>query len=788
MRSEVPERYRIEEELGGGGMGSVYRATDTHLDRTVAIKMLNERLLTEESRTRLVREARAASALNHPHVCTVYEVSELGGWPCIVMEHVEGEALSQAIPPGGRPDLVLRYGIQIADALAHAHDRGVIHCDLKSANVMITREGRAKVLDFGLARRLRESQRELSTDPAGIETSGGVAGTLPYLSPQVLAGHSPEGRDDIWSLGVVLYELATGGRPFDGATRFQLATSIQRDAPAEMGGGVPPGLRAVILRCLARDPALRYQHAHEVRAALEAVRAHSGSLAAGRQRTTTAIASLALIVIAVLAGVAWSTGLLSAPPSTPGEAPESPLTVAVLPFANPSGDPELEYLSDGIAESVISSLARLPGKLKVISHSAVQPYRSARPDAAAIGEHLNVGAVLYGSVVQRNGVVSVVVELVSTRDRSLIWADRYHKVPRELIALQQDIATEISAALRLELSRADEEALRSQYPADSEAYLLYLKGQSYWYRFTPDDYRRSLDHFQQALKRDSRYALAHAGVARVLSTMAYEGLLPPLTYREVEAAASTALSIDKTLGHAHQALAQLKFAYEWNWAEAERDFRHALDLSPRDEGVHRYYGMFLRTQRRWDEAIAAMKQALAINPVSAETSKALGATYFWAGRHDLAIEQFEQTLRLDPTHAQTHDLLADVYAAKGMYAQALESRRTYLRLEGALAEADRMGHDSSEGGYRAAMRRLHQRYLEALQQAGPSQYISPMEYALTYIALGDTDQAFAMLHEALGQRAPWLSSLAADPAFDPLRSDPRFARLLAHIGIPAAPS
>ena len=791
MTGDAPERYRIEKQLGAGGMGVVYRATDVQLQRTVAIKVLDASVANDASGTAIVREARASSSLNHPSICTVYEVAELDGRPCIVMEHVTGTSLAAAIPPGGFPaELVIRYGIQLADALAHAHRHGVIHCDLKSANVMIAEEGRAKVLDFGLARRAREVQRDIVTEITAEASDGTIAGTLPYMSPGVLAGHPPQAADDLWSLGVLLYELATGELPFRGGTRFLLATSIQRDAPAPMPSGVPPALRTVIGRCLARDSGVRYRHAEEVRAALETLQAGGTGAAVEGTRggvwRVTAVAALVLVAVALIAA-AWSFRRGLSPQAASGSpSGDARIAIAVLPFTNRGNDPDVQYLTDGIAESVISSLARVPGKLTVTAWTAVQHYRGREVDAKTIGRELGARALLRGSIVRRDGALSVEVELVDATSQTRMWGDTYQVQPAGVLSVQQEIATQVSSALQLRLSGDEQQALRRHHPVDAEAYQLYLKGQHEWYRYSPDGYRKSLEYFQQAIRRDPRYALAHAGVARVLSAMAYEGLLPPSTYLEVKTAASTALSLDDSLGAAHDALAQVQFAYLWNWDAAEAAFRRALDLSPRDESLRRMYGIFLRTRRRWDEAIAEMKQALALNPVSAETTKALGATYFWAGRHDLAIEQYERALALDPTHAQTLDLLADAYAASGQYGHALEARRRYLTLEGAYEAADALGSDTSEAGYRKAMSALYRRYLARLEEAArnPREYISPMEFAFVYIGIGDTERAFAALEQAFSQRAPWLSSLAADPAFEPLRSDPRFARLLSRIGLP----
>lgn len=790
MTPPAPERYRIDAALGAGGTGVVYRATDTQLERTVALKVLDETQLNDTARQRILREARAASALNHPSICTVYEVTAVAGHPCIVMEHVDGATLASAIPPEGLPqDLVVRYALEIADALAHAHERGVIHRDLKSANVMITRDGRAKVLDFGLARRVRDEQRGVATEViADADAEGAIGGTLPYISPAVLEGETPRAEDDLWSLGVLLYELATGELPFRGSSRYQLATSIQRDAPAPMPPWVSAGLRGVILRCLARDPGARYRRAHEVRAALEALNSDAGAVTTSRAARSSsrvaAVAALVVLVTVLTAAFVWSRRDLSASGSRKAIAAADPVSVAVLPFTNPDSDPQLEYLTHGIAESVIGSLARVPGKLTVTAWSAVQRYRGRQIDAKTVGQELGAAAILLGSITRRDGIVSVDLELVDANDRSRLWGDIYGVSPADL----QHIATRISAAMQLRLSGEEQRALRRHYPASPEALDFYLKGQYHWYRFTPEDYRRSLGYFHAAIERDPGYALAHAAVARVLSSMTYEGFSPPSTYIQVERAASTALSIDRTLGAAHDALAQLKFAYQWDWAGSEQEFQRALALSPRDEAIHMYYGIFLRTQRRWDEAIAQMQRALSLNPISVEATKALASTYFWARDYDKAIDQFNRALALDPTHSRTLDLLADTYAAKGLYAKALETRRRYLETEGAFDAAEALGHDGSEAGYRKAMRGLYWRYLARLEEdaKNPTAYISPMEFAFVYIAIGDADRAFAALEKAFSERAPWLSSLAADPAFDPVRADPRFASLAARVGVPAA--
>jgi serine/threonine protein kinase/Tfp pilus assembly protein PilF len=622
-------------------MGVIYRAHDTQLDRPVALKVLAAPSSDAAARARIIREARAASVLNHPNICTVHEVTEFDGRPCLVMEYVDGRTLDQVIPPDGLPiDQVVRYGTEIADALAHAHDHGVVHCDLKSSNVMVTRGGRVKVLDFGLARRLRTVT--VATEPA-VGDPEDLGGTLPYMSPQSLEGQPPGPTDDVWSLGVLLYEMTTGTLPFGGVTRFQLAAAIQHETPAPMPERVPAGVRAVVRCCLKRDAGMRYQQAGEVRAALDAV--HAGTQAS-------------------------------------------------------AGRPRLRAILTG------------------------------------------------GGVVAAMGMMTL-----------LLWPNRSAAPP-------------------------DAAPSRPPYTANGEAYQLYLKGLDHYSRSTPEDYQRSLGYFRQAIQRDPQYPQALAGLARVLSHMTYEGLLPPSTYREVETTATRALMLDDRLGEAHEALAEMKFAYEWNWEAAEREFQKARALSPRDHNVHRYYALFLRTQRRWPEAIRAMEEAVMQNPLSADTTKALGATYFWAGQRDRAVEQYLKALSVDPTHAQTYDLLADAYASAGRFADALNSRGTSLRLDGAIDVAEKLVSDGAAKGYEEAMRELHRRYLSRLEEVAASEYVSSMDFAMTYVALGETERAFAMLTKAYGERAPWLTSLAADPAFDPLRSDPRLQSLITRVGIP----
>jgi serine/threonine-protein kinase len=771
--------YRIESQLGAGGMGVVYRAHDTKLERKVAIKVVGERLSSEPSaRERLLREARTVSALNHPHICTVHEVGEADGQVFIVMEYVEGRPLSAALSEPRPTEMVVRYGIQIADALAHAHERGVVHRDLKTGNVMITPEGRAKVLDFGLAKRL--PTEDLAEQPTrsgdSLTQASQVVGTLHYLAPEVLRGQPADVRTDIWALGVLIYELASGTLPFKGRTRYEVTGAIQSEPPQPLPPRVPSGLQAVIQRCLAKEPGQRYQRAGEVRAALEAIQ--SGSFTAelaGRPHATVGrrlfwgAATVAVLALGLL-GVRFFASRV-----------QSIDSIAVLPFTNVGGDPETEYLSDGVTESVIGSLSRIP-KLRVIAFSSVLRYKGRAVDPREVVKELPVAAILTGRIQQRGGELSITTELVDTRDLSRLWGEQYDQKLTSILAVQDDISQKITERLRKRLTGEEQGRLRKRYTDNAEAYQLYLKGRYHWYKFTPEGYEKSLDYYQQAIAKDPAYALAYTGLADTYVSMAFEANQPPADmFPKIEAASRRALELDEDLGEAHMSLASI-FNYSCHFRDAEKEYRRAVELVPGNVPVRRFLAQVLRNQGRFDEAIAEMRRAQELDPLSAETTKGLGALYFWAGRTDEAIVQYKQALELDPDAASVHDLLADAYARKGMDREALAEKQRYFRLGGAEDTAATLGRDSAAMGYRRAMQALARRDLEAMQESAKEAYVSPMAFAYLYAALDEKDHAFEWLEKAYAERSPWMAYIKTDPQFEGLRADPRFTRLLQRIG------
>ena len=591
--------YEIVGVIGAGGMGTVYRARDTRLGRTVAIKLVTDLSAEQDAGARLVREAQHASALNHPNICTIHEIGDANGHPFIVMEYVEGRTPNEVIRQGRLSvERVVGFGIQIADAIAHAHDHGIIHRDLKPSNVVITAEGRVTILDFGLARQTWHEGAE-HADTIQLTQAGVIAGTIAYMAPEVLHGEPADVRSDIWALGVMLYELAAGRCPFSGSTEFELSAQILREPPPSLPPSTPARLSATIQGCLVKDPEQRYQRASDVRAALEGSGAPGGTLPVRRSRTFHRAAILAGLagILAVIAAIAYSS-LFNGPAPTVS-------SIAVVPFVNGASAPDTEYLSDGITESVISSLAQLPPPaLKVIALNSVLRYKGRDIDPQSIGRGLAVETVVIGRVVQRGDVLSVSAELVKVRDKSRIWGATYNTKMANVLAMQDEIATSISDNLRLQLNRDAKKTLTKRYTDNVEAYQLYLKGRYVWHRYTEEGWTKAIDYFRQALEIDPTYALAWTGIADSYYQLSSLVLLPSDAIPKARAAAERALEIDDTLAEAHASLAMIKSQYDWDWPGAEREFRRAIQLNPNYAIAHAWFAQYYYTNGRFDEALA----------------------------------------------------------------------------------------------------------------------------------------------------------------------------------------
>ncbi len=791
MIGQTVSHYRITEKLGHGGMGVVYRAEDTRLRRSVAIKFLSDELSRDRNAVeRFQREARAASGLNHPHIVAVYDIGEHAGQHFIVMELLEGAPLDQTI--GGKPlanNRLVDLALQIADALDAAHAKGIVHRDIKPGNIFITDRGQAKLLDFGLAKAsLAEPAAAGETTLEHLTTDGEVLGTIAYMSPEQVRGEPLDSRTDLFSLGAVLYEMATGRHAFAGNTSGTLQEAILNRTPVALGRVNPdihPRFEDIINKALEKDRGLRYQSAADLRADLQRVRRDidSGNLrgAAAIGRTTgdgpwrpgrLGIAATA-VAIAVIAAAAWS-GLFRAR----GSAIES---IAVLPFENESGDPNTEYLSDGITESLINNLSQLPS-LRVSARSAVFRYKGNAPDPQRVGQDLRVRAVLSGRLLQRGDTLVVRTELMDVANGSQLWGQEYSRQLTDVIALQDDLSNEISERLRLRLTTEEKQKLTKRYTEDPEAYQLYLKGRYYWYKRNPDDILKAKEQLQQAIDKDPSYALAYAGLADVYSQASFLNVMRPVdAMPKAKASAQRALEIDPDLADAHVSLAYASFTYDWDWPAATKHFDRALALNRLTVENHTYYPFYLTVGGRSAEAIEVARRALERNPVSASMSHNLAVQLVLSRQSDAAIEECRRTLDLDPNFGLAYEVMAMSMATKGLFREALPLRQKAAVLS--------PGNMISQALLAGALANLGQRQealqiLEQLVAVSKKSYVPAQSFAIVYTGLGDKDQAFAWLDKAYQERANRLAYLKVEPTWDPIRSDPRFDELLRRIGLP----
>jgi serine/threonine protein kinase len=589
MIGQTISHYRILEQIGAGGMGIVFKAHDSRLDRAVALKFLPERLARQpQALERFRREARAASALNHPAICTIYDIGEQDGRAFIAMEFLDGETLRTHIH--GKPlalDELLKLGIQIAEALDAAHAQGIIHRDVKPANIFVTKHDRAKVLDFGLAKHMPTGIASSGADIDGDSTDttsivGIISGTPSYMSPEQIRGDTLDLRSDIFSFGLVLYEMATGRQAFSGGTGGVIIEAVLTRSPVparSVNPDIPPAFEEILDKALHKDRDQRYQRAADIRADLQRLQrgAESDSLSA-----TSGL---------------HPTGEFSARNTSPQTGTVRSVRVskiidslAVLPFENSSRDPEHEYLSDGIAASLINILATVP-KLRVMAQSTMFRYKGRAMDPLAVGHELNVRAVLTGRLMQSGGSLRIGSELVDVVTGSQLWGAQYDRKPGDIFAIQDEISTEISEKLRLKLTRADKKRLTKRQTHDDEAYRLYLRGRYHWDQWTEDGFYKAIDYFQQAVEKDSAYALAHAGIADSYVLLGWNGYLPPKNaFPKAKVAAMAALRLDPDLGEAHNPLAAVMWLHDWKWREAQTEFNRSLALNPVYPTANWWYG------------------------------------------------------------------------------------------------------------------------------------------------------------------------------------------------------
>ena len=780
--------YEIVSPLGAGGMGEVYRARDLRLDRDVAIKVLPEQFAGDaDALLRFEREAKAVAALSHSNILSIHDVGNSSGVRYAVMELLEGQTLRDRLnqsPLSWRKSAEI--GVAVAEALSAAHAKGIVHRDLKPENIFLTSDGRVKVLDFGLARVSRAGSAADPTTLAEAETQvvhttpGMVLGTMGYMSPEQLRAEPVDGRSDIFSLGCMLYEMAAGQRAFARKTPAESISAVLKEDPPELAGSgkqIPADFDRIVAHCVEKKPEDRFQSARDLAFALTTISSTTTAFHAPavrpkpRMRPAIWIAavSLALLLSGVLFWL-WT------------QRSNTIKSIAVLPFVNVGADPNTEYLSDGITESIINSLAQLPS-LAVMSRSSVFRYKRSDVDPRAAGRELNVQAVLLGRVTHRGDQLSVSVELVDARTNREIWGEQYSRKLTDAMAIQGEISQEISDKLRVRFNGEDKRRLASRNPENAEAYGLYLKGRYEWNKQSLEGMQAGIEFFQQAIHKDPRYALAYAGLADAYALLADYNVLPAIEVMpRAKTAAMKALEIDDTISEAHASLGWAKLTMDWDWPGAERELKRSIALNPNYSTAHEWYAVYLTVMGRPGEALASMKRAQELEPVSLPIGVALASAFYYTRQNDQAIEQCRRAILMDPQFVQAHVFLGRALEQRGSYAEAIAELNQALQLsEGDTNELAALGQAYAQSGDRAGARKI----LKELNDRSTRTYVQPMWIAAIQAALGDKDDAFQYLRKALGDRSVWLIYLKVDPIFDSLRSDPRFANLLRQVVLPS---
>jgi len=766
-------------------MGEVYRAKDARLHREVAIKVLPEHLSGDrQALARFDREVWAVAALSHPNILAIFDVGSADGINYAVTELLEGETLRARVKASAVPwRQTVEICAGIAEGIAAAHSKGIIHRDLKPENIFLTADGRVKILDFGLARwKPSHSLQEEETITATATAPGAVMGTVGYMSPEQVRGETAEAPSDIFSLGCVIYEMIAGRRAFARESAVQTMAAILESNPptlAESGKAVPQDLDQLVTRCLEKKPAQRLQSAQTLSVALKdllrdsAVSKRVPSPLRKRRRSAIFGPVAALSMLAAGGVYWWGNG------AKPAE------SLAVLPFVNASGNPEVEYLSDGITESLINAMSRVPN-LAVMSRNAVFRYKGREADAQTVGRMLQVQAVLTGRMIQRGDNLSISTELIEVRNNHHLWGEQYNRQMRDILAVQEDISTEISEKLRIRLTGDEKKRLTKRYTENTAAYQLYLQGRYHWNKKTPDGFNTGAEYFQKAIDTDPNYAPAYAGLAALYNNQANYNfaLVPPKeAWAKAKAAAAKAQEIDDTLASAHSSLALVAYQWEWDWPVAEREFKRSLELDstsvstydPNPSTTYHWYAHYLMTMRRPEESFRAGRRALELDPLDLTNVSHQGWYPIFTRQYDRAAEPLRKTIEMNPNLSLGHWYLGVALEQMGRLQEAIAEFQTAVRVTG--------GNPSMLAllahAYAAANQRKEaEGILQQLSALSKERYVPPYPVAAIYAGLGEKDEAFAWLEKAYEGRDSWMDYLGIDPRLENLRTDPRFVELL----------
>jgi serine/threonine-protein kinase len=742
MIGKTISHYKILEKLGEGGMGVVYKAQDTKLDRIVALKFLPKHLLCDnEAKIRFEHEAKAASALNHPNITTIYEINEVEGECFISMEYIEGKSLKELIKEKTLSiEDILKIAIQIGEGLNTAHKKGIVHRDIKSDNIMVANEGLVKIMDFGLAK-LRGA--------SGLTQTGSTVGTIAYMSPEQAQGIELDQRSDIFSFGVVLYEMITGQLPFKGEHPAAIIYSILNETPeplARYKRNVPEGLQIIIDKALEKNRDVRYQNMDDFRADLRKLLKELELTLSKEQSYTKKIQP----------------------------------SIAVLPFTNLSADKEQEYFCDGMAEEIINALTQLEG-LRVVARTSSFSFRGKEIDIREIGRKLNVENLLEGSVRKAGNRVRITAQLINVADGYHLWSDKYDRNIEDIFAIQDEISLAIVDRLKVKLLKEEKAKLVKRFTENQEAYNLYLKGRYFWNRRYEGGLQKGIEFFQQAIEKDPLYALAYVGMADCYILLGHFGWLPPKeAYPRARTAAEKALEIDDKFAEAHTSMGWIRTFYDWDWVGAEEEFKRALNLNPNYATGYEWYAVSLAPMERLDEASILLKRALELDPLSLMISTVVGLGLYWARQYDEALDQYRRTLEMDPNFSLAYLFQGFNFVGKEMWKEAIASLKRFVALSmnspigiGHLGLAYALSGQTDEA----------LKMLDELNELSKKRYVSSLYKALIYGGLGKKDQAFEYLDKAYDERESWMATLKTAPFMDSLRSDPRYEVLLKKIGL-----